>query len=73
MKVEALRREGGFFIPITDELKTVERDIILLEINILESDEKVWPDFFSRAKSVFGKPPGKNASACVIENREDRF
>ena len=73
MKVQAVRREGGFFIPITDELKRIGQDRILLEINILESDEKVWPDFFSRAKSVFGKPSGKNASACVIENREDRF
>jgi hypothetical protein len=73
MKVQAVRREGGFFIPITEELRRIKRNRILLEINILEPGEDAWPDFFSRAKSVFGEPSGKSASACVLENREDRF
>lgn len=73
MKVQAVRKEGGFFIPITDELRMINQDRIVLEIKILEPDEKEWPDFFSRAKSVFGESPGKSASVCVVENREDRF
>jgi len=73
MRVEAVRREGGFFIPINDGLKMMIRDRIILDIEVVEPDGEEWPDFFSRATSVFGKPSGKKASACVTENREERF
>lgn len=70
MRVEAVRREDGFFIPINDELKVIARDRIFLDIEIVRTE---WPDFFSRATSIFKKPSGKKASDCVTENREERF
>jgi len=73
MRIEAVRREGGFFIPVNDELKIIAQDRIVLDIEIVRPEREEWPDFFSRATSVFGKPSGKKTSACVMENREERF
>ncbi len=35
MRVEALRREGGFFIPINDELRIISQDRIIFDIQIV--------------------------------------
>jgi hypothetical protein len=37
MRVEALRIENGFFIPMIEGLKGIKQEKILLEIKILES------------------------------------
>ncbi len=37
MRVEALRIENGFFIPMIEQLKEVQQDKILLDIEIVES------------------------------------
>ncbi|QTA86147.1 hypothetical protein [Desulfonema magnum] len=72
MRVEAVRKEGGFFIPINDELKAVAHDRIFLDMEIVRPVREEWPDFFNRAVSIFGKPSGKKASECVAENRKER-
>jgi hypothetical protein len=36
MRVEAVRREGGFFIPLNEELKFVSQDRIILDIEIVK-------------------------------------
>ena len=48
MRVQALRTEGGFFIPINEALKDIEQDRIILEIKVIRSspesseDEALW-------------------------------
>ena len=32
-----------------------------------------YPDFAKRAEAIFGNSPKTSASACVVENREERF
>ncbi len=36
MRVEAIRTENGFFIPMIDELKNIKQDKILLDIKVIE-------------------------------------
>lgn len=31
------------------------------------------PDFYGRAKAIFGEPSGKTLSECLEESREERF
>jgi len=37
MKIEAIKVEKGFLIPMTGAFKTIQKDRILLEIEILDS------------------------------------
>ena len=36
MRVEAIRIEDGFFIPMIDELKKIKQDKVLLDIKVIE-------------------------------------
>ena len=40
MRVEALKTENGFFIPVNEALRHIRQDRILLEIEIIGQDEK---------------------------------
>ncbi len=40
MRVEALRTENGFFIPINEELRNVRQDRIILEIKIINNENE---------------------------------
>ena len=47
MRVQALRTEGGFFIPINEALKDIRQDRIVLEIRVIR------PSGFWKSLTVF--------------------
>ncbi len=48
MRVEALKVEQGFLIPLVGGLKTIQRGKILLDVTIIDQEEDEIDRFFHR-------------------------
>jgi prevent-host-death family protein len=59
-----------------EEVEITRRDQVVARIvpATASSNRQNWPDFATRAASVWGKrPKGKPASAIIIDDRKDRL
>jgi len=78
MRVEALKKENGFFIPFTEELKNITSQKVMLEIKIIQQKKSEEKQARS-ASDIFGlfrhRKPSKPVSiedmeAAILERRK---
>ncbi len=67
MRVQAQRKENGFLIPLTGELKKIKQDKILLEIEIL--DQASLPQDYSALDQLVGICETKISDASINHDK----
>ena len=66
MRVEAKRTADGFLIPIVDELRDVDRDLLVLEIELVDPDE---PSDYSALDGLVGLCESERTDASVNHDK----